>query len=101
MDCSNCPMEQRIARLEQEFAIEKEHSSKARQAIYDKLENHKTQLAVTDERYRQILNTLNELKSTVNELADNPAKHWNTLITTGITAMCSGLVGYVLSTIMK
>lgn len=101
MDCSNCPMEQRIARLEQEFATEKEHSSKARQAIYDKLENHKTQLAVTDERYRQILNALNELKSTVNELADNPAKHWNTLITTGITAMCSGLVGYVLSTIMK
>lgn len=101
MDCSNCPIEQRIARLEQEFATEKEHSSKARQAIYDKLENHKTQLAVTDERYRQILNTLNELKSTVDELADNPAKHWNTLITTGITAMCSGLVGYVLSTIMK
>lgn len=101
MDCSNCPMEQRIARLEQDFASEKEHSSKARQAIYDKLENHKTQLAVTDERYRQILSTLNELKSTVDELADNPAKHWNMLITTGITAMCSGLVGYVLSTIMK
>lgn len=101
MDCSNCPMEQRIARLEQDFAFEKEHSSKARQAIYDKLENHKTQLAVTDERYRQILSTLNELKSTVDELADNPAKHWNTLITTGITAMCSGLVGYILSTSMK
>ena len=101
MDCSNCPMEQRIARLEQEFAIEKEHSSKARQAIYDKLENHKTQLAVTDERYKQILSTLNELKSTVDELADNPTKRWDTLITTGITAMCSGIVGYVLSTVMK
>lgn len=101
MDCSNCPMEQRIARLEQEFAIEKEHSSKARQAIYDKLENHKTQLAVTDERYKQILNTLNELKSTVDELADNPAKHWDTLITTGIAAMCSGIVGYVLAAMIK
>lgn len=101
MDCNNCPMEQRIARLEQDFAAEKEHSSKARQVIYDKLENHKTQLAVTDERYKQILNTLNELKSTVDELADNPKKRWNTLVQTGITAICSGLVGYVLSTVVK
>ena len=101
MDCSNCPMEQRIARLEQEFAIEKDHSSKARQAIYDKLENHRTQLAVTDERYKQILNTLNELKSTVDELADNPKKRWNTLVNPAITAMCGGIVGYVLSAVIK
>lgn len=101
MDCNNCPMEQRIARLEQEFAIEKDHSSKARQAIYDKLENHRTQLAVTDERYKQILSTLNELKSTVDELADNPKKRWNTLVNTAITAMCGGIVGYVLSAVIK
>lgn len=101
MDCSNCPMEQRIARLEQEFSIEKEHSSKARQAIYDRLESHKTQLAVTDERYKQILNTLNDLKSTVDELADNPRKRWNTVVTASITAMCGGIVGYVLSVVIR
>jgi len=101
MDCNTCFMQQRIENLEKELKDEKEHSSRARQAIYDKLEDHRTQLAVTDERYKQILNTLNELKSTVDELADNPTKRWNTLVTTGITAMCSGLVGYVLSTIIK
>ena len=42
-----------------------------------------------------------ERKPTVDELADNPTKRWDTLITTGITAMCSGIVGYVLSTVIK
>lgn len=100
-DCINCQLEHRVNALETAFKEEQEHSSKARKDIYNRLENHNTQIAVTDERYKQILATLNELKSTVDTLAEDPANQWKSLKTAVVAALCSGVAGYVISAITR
>lgn len=100
-DCINCQLEHRVNALETAFKEEQEHSSKARKDIYNRLENHNTQIAVTDERYKQILATLNELKSTVDTLAEDPANQWKSLKTAAVAALCSGVAGYVISAITR
>lgn len=100
-DCINCQLEHRVHALETAFKEEQEHSSKARKDIYNRLENHNTQIAVTDERYKQILITLKELKSTVDSLAEDPGNQWKSLKTATIAAICSGLAGYMISAITR
>ena len=50
------------------------------------------------ERYRK---TQERIFSRIEVLENEPAKNWNTLTTVMITALVSGLVGYVVTTIFK
>lgn len=50
------------------------------------------------ERYRK---TQERIFSRIEVLEKEPAKNWSTLITVIITALASGLVGYVVTTIFK
>ena len=50
------------------------------------------------ERYRK---TQERIFSRIEVLENEPAKHWNTLTTVIITALVSGLVGYIVTTIFK
>lgn len=100
-DCINCQLEHRVSVLETALKEEQMHSSNARKDIYNKLESHNTQIAVTDERYRQILAKLSDLKSTVDSLAEDPANQWKSLKTAAIAAVCSGVAGYVISAITR
>lgn len=44
--------------------------------------------------------TVKELKDDVSELKDKPTKRWDTLTTAIITAIASGLIGYIIATLL-
>ena len=44
--------------------------------------------------------TVKELKDDVHDLKEKPAKKWDSLATTIIAAIASGLIGYIISTVL-
>lgn len=44
---------------------------------------------------------LNDVKERVDIIEEKPAKRWELIATTGITAVVSGLIGFVLAAILK
>ena len=53
-----------------------------------------------DEKLNNIKTTLDNLVIKVTELADNPGKRWNTLVTTVITGITTGILGFLLSKLL-
>ena len=56
---------------------------------------------VLADREARVEDDVTEIKTDVKELKEKPVKRYETVITTIITALCSGLVGYVLSFIIQ
>ena len=56
---------------------------------------------VLADREARVEDDVTEIKTDVKELKEKPVKRYDTVITTIITALCSGLVGYVLSLIIQ
>lgn len=55
---------------------------------------------VLADREARVEDDVTEIKTDVKELKEKPIKRYDTVITTILTAICSGLVGYVLSLII-
>ena len=56
---------------------------------------------VLADREARVEDDVTEIKTDVKELKEKPIKRYDTVITTILTAICSGLVGYVLSLIIQ
>ncbi len=69
-------LEQCVASLKEES---KENQS-AHREIYAKIEKISQENAVANERYQQILTSMNELKADVKELKERPGKKWDFLM---------------------
>lgn len=52
--------------------------------------------ATVNVEIKQVLQGISELKASVLELKDKPAKRWDSVITTIVTSIVSGVVGVVL-----
>lgn len=52
--------------------------------------------ATTSVEIKQILEGISELKVSVAELKNKPAKRWDTIVVTSLTSLVSGIVGVVL-----
>jgi chromosome segregation ATPase len=86
-------MEQRIIALEK--TIEKNSSQHGE--FYKRictLENSQTR---TDVQYNEIMKKIDEMRTTLDELKNAPAKNWNT----AISAIISGIVGTVIGFLLK
>ena len=55
---------------------------------------------VLADREARVEDDVTEIKTDVKELKEKPIKRYDTVITTILTALCSGMVGYVLSLII-
>ena len=97
MDCENCWVKDQLQRLEEEIRTAAANNHKARQDIYGRLIVLEKAEAANQERYKWIQEKLDEISAQVNELASAPKRNWNTVVTTGITAFVSGIVGAVLA----
>lgn len=99
MDCQNCPLKERVEYMHDQIKeLEKKYST-SRKSIYERLENLERQSALTDERYKRILEELEELKNTIKPLTEKPQKRWDTAVTSTITAIVGGIVGFIISKI--
>lgn len=90
-------LERRIESLEQKRTAENKE-------IYERLRSIEIANGVTDERYKSILKELNDQKSQLatisnqlNALNEKPAKRLETAITSTISALVGGVIGYVIS----
>lgn len=68
MACENCKNEDRIRQLE----LDSERNQKTHKEFFGRFEKLERENAVTDERYQQLLVTMNEIKADVRELKDKP-----------------------------
>ncbi len=57
--------------------------------------------ATTSVEIKQILTGISELKASVSELKDKPAKRWDTIIISCISALVSGAIGVFIGLVTK
>ena len=92
----------RVAMLEKKS----EENHDAHDTIYNRIEKLESESGRVDEKYKMIIRDLDELKTQQKEIllrietmAQQPAKRWDTAITSIITSVVGGIVGYFLSNI--
>ena len=76
MSCENCKNEDRIRQLE----LDSERNQKTHKEFFGRFEKLERENAVTDERYQQLLVTMNEIKVDVRELQEKPARRWEQIV---------------------
>ena len=75
--------------------------------IYRRLETLETDKGRTAEQYKYIRRDLDELKKQQQEILDRielisqkPAKRWDTVVTSTITAIIGGIIGFILTRVL-
>lgn len=101
-ECQNCPMRGEVERLREEVNSLQNKYSDSRQKIYSRLEALENERGRTDEQYKNIISDIAELKgqykeilARLDELRQQPAKRWDSMVASGISAIIGALVGYM------
>lgn len=89
----DCPLTPRVEALEREM----EHNKDAHKEFYEKLENYHTNAALIEERIGQIKADTEEIKESVKELKDKPAKRWESLVGYALSALVGAFLLWVAS----
>ena len=104
-DCQNCMMDSRVQKIEEDLRELRDHSSGARQTIYDRLGKLEQQSAKTEAQYQNIMSELEgqkkdrkeemkEIRDCLNELKYKPAHRWESAAGAGVSALIGGVVAY-------
>lgn len=106
MDCQNCPMQAKIEWLSEQVDKLQEKYSESRKGIYGRLEALETERGRTDEQYKSIIKDISEMKeqqdkilARLDELKQQPAKRWETVVTGCISAIVGGVMALVVAKI--
>ena len=97
MDCTNCGLRDRIESLENLLKEANEKNSKARESIYSRLNHLERSDSANEERFKRILDKIEELSEKVDELAKKPGENWQTVTKTSLTAFVSAIVGAIVA----
>lgn len=92
-ECVTCTHEAEIRELQKDA----ERNSKQHKEFYSEISIIKQGMAVSDERYSNILSMMNEVKTGVFDLKEKPSKRYDSIITHSITAIISSVIGIILS----
>ena len=87
MEC--CEMKNRIEALEKDV----ERNASAHKEFYGRFEEIKSQNAVTEERYSNLLSLMTSVKSDVASLTAKPGKRWDAVVLAVISAIVGALIG--------
>ncbi len=87
-----CPLLPRVEALEKDS----EHNKDAHKEFYSKLEGSHTAVAVIEERLDQIRSDTEEIKESVQELKDKPARRWENIVEKAIWAVCAAVIAFLL-----
>ena len=83
----------RVEALERALEAQKQHSSLAREKIYDRLGELERGMATVTTQYGNIIDRLSSMSADLNALKEKPNKRWETVI----TAIITGVVGFLLA----
>jgi len=94
-DKNNCPYKSEINELQKDSA----KNSEQHREFYTKFNDSNIKIALAEERYTNLLSLMTEVKTTLNEIKDKPAKRWDTVAICVITSLVSGIIGIAISAI--
>ena len=82
----------RVEALERALEAQKQHSSLAREKIYDRLGELERGMATVTTQYGNIIDRLSSMSADLNALKERPSKRWETVV----AALITGAIGYLL-----
>lgn len=91
----NCVSIARVEALERALEAQKQHSSLAREKIYDRLGELERGMATITTQYGNIIDRLSSMSADLNALKEKPSKRWETVV----AAIITGAIGYLLASI--
>ncbi len=91
----NCVSIARVEALERALEAQKQHSSLAREKIYDRLGELERGMATVTTQYGNIIDRLSSMSADLNALKEKPSKRWETVV----AAIITGAIGYLLASI--
>lgn len=101
MGCeNNCVNEHRIKNLEEDLREFKERNSKDHKEFYNRLEDVGKDMVSFKSDREHINAKLDEISTDVKSLAEKPAKRYETIVTSVLTAIIGALVGFILSGVL-
>lgn len=84
----------------QQLKQDSERNSTQHREFYDKFNDITTKQAIADERYNNILAVQNEIKSSVTDLKEKPAKRWDSITLGAITSIVGLILGYIINQLL-
>lgn len=101
MGCeNNCVNEHRIKNLEEDLREFKERNSKDHKEFYNRIEDVEKDMVSSKSDREHINAKLDEISTDVKSLAETPAKRYETIVTSVLTAIIGALVGFILSGVL-
>lgn len=101
MGCeNNCVNEHRIKNLEEDLREFKERNSKDHKEFYNRLEDVEKDMVSSKSDREHINAKLDEISTDVKSLAEKPAKRYETIVTSILTAIIGALAGFILSGVL-
>lgn len=98
--CVSCPYEAII----EELRRDSERNSEQHREFYDKFNSQETAIAISTERYNNLLQVISEVKASIDkinasiqEINAKPGRKWDSAVATVISCLVAGVVGFMLS----
>lgn len=90
--CVDCPYKDKIAEHDKDL----ERNRIQHKEFFDRFEKINMDLAVSSERYVNLITLVTEIRTSVNELKDKPAKKWDNLQMTVISCIVTLILGAII-----
>ena len=101
MGCeNNCVNEHRIKNLEEDLREFKERNSKDHKEFYNRLEDVEKDMVSSKSDREHINAKLDEISTEVKSLTEKPAKRYEMIVTSILTAIIGALAGFILSGVL-
>ncbi|MDE7242785.1 MAG: hypothetical protein K2O18_02240 [Oscillospiraceae bacterium] len=88
----DCPLLPRIEALEQDSR----HNKDAHKEFYGKLEASHTNVALIEQRLNQIKEDTGEIKESVQDMKEKPAKRWESMVEKVLGAVALSVIAFLL-----
>lgn len=92
----DCVSIERVETLEKEFQVQREKSSAVHKEFYARIRELERQGAVRDEQYRSIMEKLDCLTHSVNEIKDKSGRRWEMIVDKSLVAIVTAVAAFVL-----
>jgi len=86
---TECKYKNEIEELKRDSA----RNSEQHREFYKKFNESNIKIALSEERYNNLLTLMSEIKTTLTEIKDKPAKRWDLVISCIITGLVGGIIG--------
>ena len=93
----NCPVAEKVSRLEEQLDEYQAQNGDSHREIYGRLNTLESTSAVQGTRFDFIIEKLDNLTRSVEEIKQKPAKRWEAVVAAVISAVVSGVVVFLLA----